>query len=165
MAEDRLKERMDNAQEAEADPGRHHMEEAILATLATDPFDQDAIAHAARSVAWSRPDYKAIATALLESITEGITVDLVIIKDKLRTAGAKVEDAVLTGILNGEKAADVSIALAYIGKVNALDKYRDAHAAGMDYLKAVAKAKEAGGDIDAAFADLTGKVFDLATGK
>ena len=39
---DRLKERMDNAQEAEADPDRHHMEEAILATLAKagpgDPF-------------------------------------------------------------------------------------------------------------------------------
>ena len=49
---DRLKERMDNAQEAEADPDRHRMEEAILATLATAAFDQDEVAHAARTVAW-----------------------------------------------------------------------------------------------------------------
>ena len=154
---DRLKERMDNAQEAEADPDRHHMEEAILATLATAAFDQDEVAHAARSVAWSRSDFGAIAAALIESITEGKVPDLVVIADKLRSARARIKDAILTDIMEGKKAKGVSVILDYIGIIHAQDKRRAAEAFGLEYLKAI---KE--GDIDAAFADLAGKVFDLA---
>jgi len=155
---DRLKERMDNAQEAEADPDRHRMEEAILATLATAAWDQDEIAHAARTVAWSRSDFGAIAAALIESVTEGKVPDLVVIADKLRTAGARIKEAILTGIMEGEKAKDVSVALDYIRIIHLQDKRHAAEAFGRDYLKAV---KE--GDTDAAFADLAGKVFSLAT--
>ena len=37
MTEDRLKDKIDAAQEAEADPDRHYMELAILATTAIAP--------------------------------------------------------------------------------------------------------------------------------
>ena len=157
---DRLKERMDNAQEAEADPDRHRMEEAILATLATAAFDQDEVAHAARSVAWSRSDFGAIAAALIESVTEGKVPDLVVIADKLRSARARIKEAILADIMEGKKAKDVSVALDYIRIMHVQDKRHAAEAFGRDYLKAI---KE--GDTDAAFADLAGKVFDLATEK
>jgi len=155
---DRLKDKMDNAQEAEADPDRHHMEEAILATLATAAWDQGDIALAARSVTWSRADFGAIAAALIESVTEGKVPDKVVIADKLRSA--RIQDVVLTDIMDGKKAKDVSVILDYIGIMHAQDKRRAADAFGRDYLKAV---KE--GDMDAAFADLAGKVFDLAKEK
>ena len=153
---DRLKDKMDNAQEAEADPDRHAMEEAVLATLATAAFDQDEVAQAARTVSWSRSDFRAIAAALIEVITEGKVPDKVVIADKLK--GARIQDAVLQDIMDGKKAKDVSVILDYIGIMHAQDKRRAAEAFGLDYLKAV---KE--GDMDAAFADLAGKVFDLAT--
>jgi replicative DNA helicase len=153
---DGLKDKMDNAQEAEADPDRHHMEEAILATLATAAFDQDEVALSARTVNWSRSDFGAIAAALVESVTEGKVPDKVVITDKLRSA--RIQDAVLTDIMEGKGAKDVSVILDYIGIIHAQDKRRAAEAFGRDYLKAV---KE--GDIDAAFAVLAGKVFDLAT--
>ncbi len=155
---DRLKDKMDNAQEAEADPGRQYMEKAILATLATAAFDQDEVAQAARTVTWSRSDFGAIAAALIESITEGKVPDKVVIADKLKAA--RIQEAVLTDIMDGKDAKDLSVILDYIGIIHAQDKRRAAEAFGLEYLKAV---KE--GDMDAAFADLAGKVFDLATEK
>ena len=157
---ERLDGLTDTATEAEADPGRHEMEEAILATLATAAFDQDEVAQAARTVTWSRSDFGAIAAALIESITEGKVPDLVVIADKLRSARARIKDAILTDIMEGKKAKGVSVILDYIGIIHAQDKRRAAEAFGLEYLKAI---KE--GDIDAAFADLAGKVFDLASEK
>ena len=160
---ERLDGLTDTATEAEADPDRHRMEEAILATLATAAWDQEVIAHAARNVSWSRSDLGAIAAALIESVTEGVVIDKVIISDKLRSA--KIQDAVLADIIEGKLAKDITVALAYIDKLHALDKYRRAHAAGLDYLKEVEKAKQDGGEIEGAFAVLSRKVFDLATEK
>jgi len=157
---DRMKDKMDDAQEAEADPDRHRMEEAILATLATAAWDQDAVARAARTVTWSRSDFGAIAAALIEVVTEGKVPDKVVVADKLRSAHARIQDAVLAGIMEGKEAKDLSVILDYIKIIHAQDKRRAAEAFGLDYLKAV---KE--GDMDAAFADLAGRVFDLATEK
>ena len=156
MTEDRLKDKQDTAQEAEADPDRHLMEEAILATLATAAFDQDEVALAARSVTWSRSDFGAIAAALVETITEGKVPDLVVIADKLRSA--RIQDAVLTDIMDGKHAKDPSVILDYIKIIHVQDRRRAAEAVGREYLKAV---KE--GDLDTAFGDLVGKVIDLAT--
>ena len=156
MTEDRLKDKLDTAQEAEADPDRHLMEEAILATLATAAFDQDEVALAARSVTWSRSDFGAIAAALVETITEGKVPDLVVIADKLRSA--RIQDAVLTDIMDGKHAKDPSVILDYIKIIHVQDRRRAAEAVGREYLKAV---KE--GDLDTAFGDLVGKVIDLAT--
>ena len=160
---ERLDGLTDTATEAEADPDRHRMEEAILATLATAAWDQEVIAHAARNVSWSRSDFGAIAAALIESVTEGIVIDKVIISDKLRSA--KIQDAVLADIIEGKLAKDITVALAYIDKLHAWDKYRRAQAAGLDYLKEVEKAKQDGGEVEGAFAVLSRKVFDLATEK
>ena len=156
MTEDRVKDKLDTAQEAEADPDRHLMEEAILATLATAAFDQDEVALAARSVTWSRSDFGAIAAALVETITEGKVPDLVVIADKLK--GARIQNAVLSDIMVGKHAKDPSVILDYIKILHAQDRRRAAEAVGREYLKAV---KE--GDLDTAFGDLVGKVIDLAT--
>lgn len=149
-----------DAMKADADYDRHHMEETVLATMASDSFKQNALAHAAQDVSWS-PGVKAIAAALIESVMEGIVPDKAVIADKLRSSGAKIRDAILTDIFDGKKARDISVCLAYVEKLNALDKYRDAHIAGLDYLKAVAKTKEAGGKVEIALVDLSQKVFDL----
>ena len=69
MTEDRLKDKIDNAQEAEADPDRHAMEEAVLATLAKGgPDDPFALtfnkAYGEEMLAFSRGDLEAVARAL-----------------------------------------------------------------------------------------------------
>ena len=147
---DRLKERMDNAQEAEADPDRHHMEEAILATLAKagpgDPFaDAYSMAYISETLTFSRSDLDAIGVALHEDIClQGVPADAVLLRDKLRAAGAKVADAVLTDILDGSKAVDAAVALLYIEKLNRLDKYHALDESGQEYLKAIEVVKKKG---------------------
>ena len=147
---DRLKERMDNATEAETDLDRHQMEEAILATLAKagpgDPFaDAYSMAYISETLTFSRSDLKAIGDALHEDIClQGVPADAVLLRDKLRAAGAKVADAVLTVILDGSKAVDAAVALLYIEKLNRLDKYHALDESGREYLKAIETIKKKG---------------------
>lgn len=160
----RLDDLASDAMEADADYDRRHMEETVLATLASDPFDQDAIAYAAQDVLWS-PGFKTIAHALIESVTEGIVPDKTVIADKLRSSGAKVQDAILTDIFDGKKARDITVCLAHVEKLKALDKYHHANALIKTFQTVVDKKKQDGGDVEVAVADLVGKFFDLATEK
>ena len=153
------------AVEAEADPDRHVMEEAILATVARSGLDAADLWTGFNALTWSRTDFKAIAAALWESIAEGVKPDLVIIRGKLKAAGATVEDKVLTPILDGSKVKDVSVAVRYVGIMDKQDRFRRADEAGREYLAAVKKAKDAGGDVDAAVAGLLKDAFSLAHGK
>lgn len=168
------------AAEAEADPGRHHMEEAILATVAAagadDPFRLDFARAVGPRFRFTRKDYRAVADALMPSIVDGVAADKVIILDALKKAGkeADVPEEVLAGILDKSKAVDQrqdrffqSVARAYMKKLADLDRFRDADAAGRAYLAAVDKAREEGkaGDVDAAFGNLAKAVFDLAQEK
>jgi len=155
---DRLQGLVAGATEAEVEPNRHHMEEAILATLATTFFDQDKVAHAAMTVAWSRADLKAIADALIKSVMEGKGPDLVVIQDKLRST--RIQNAVLTDIMAGKKAKSVSVVLDYIRIMHVQDKRRAALDAGREYL-----AKVETGDVDAAVGGLIKTVCDLVTSK
>ena len=147
---DRLKERMDNAQEAEADPDRHHMEEAILATLAKagpgDPFaDAYSMAYISETLTFSRSDLKAVGKILHEDIClQGVPADKVLLRDKLRAAGAKVADAVLTVILDGSKAVEVEVARLYMEKLRRLDEYHALDESGQEYLKAIEVVKKKG---------------------
>jgi len=155
---ERLKEGIDDAQEAEADLDRHYMEEAVLATLATAAWDKDEVAQAARTINWSRSDFGAIASALTDAVTELGVTDPILIEKKLR--GARIQPELLADIMDGKKAKDVSVILKYIEIMHAQDKTRAAEAFGREYLKAIQ-----GGDLDAAFADLTKNVFSLAKEK
>ena len=147
---DRLKERMDNAQEAETDLDRHQMEEAILATLAKagpgHPFaDTYSLVYTSGALTFSRSDLKAVGKILHEDIClQGVPADKVLLRDKLRAAGAKVADAVLTVILDGSKAVDAAVALLYIEKLNRLDKYHALDESGREYLKAIETIKKKG---------------------
>ena len=160
---------IDDATEAEADSNRHRMEEAILATLAKggpdDPFNETFFhAYDQGTLTFSRSDLKTVAEALSSLVClDHITADAVLLRDKLRSA--RVKNEVLTGILDGSKAVDAAVAREYIEKLHALDKYRRAHDAWQEYLKAVEKAKQEGGEVEGAFADLATTFFDLATGK
>ena len=118
------------AVEAEADPDRHVMEEAILATVARSGLDAADLWTGFNALTWSRTDFKAIAAALWESIAEGVKPDLVIIRGKLKAAGATVEDKVLTPILDGSKVKDVSVAVRYVGIMDKQDRFRRADEAG-----------------------------------
>lgn len=147
---DRLKERMDNAQEAEADPDRHRMEEAILATLAKagpgHPFaDTYSLVYTSGALTFSRPDLKAVGKILHEDIClQGVPADKVLLRDKLRAAGAKVADAVLTVILDGSKAVEVEVARLYMEKLRRLDEYHALDESGQEYLKAIEVVKKKG---------------------
>ena len=147
---DRLKERMDNAQEAEADPDRHQMEEAILSTLAKvkpgDPFaDAYSMAYTSGALTFSRSDLKAVGKILHEDIClQGVPADKVLLRDKLRAAGAKVADAVLTVILDGSKAVEVEVARLYMEKLRRLDEYHALDESGQEYLKAIEVVKKKG---------------------
>jgi len=175
MNKDKEKKKLDKlaeeAAEAEADRDRHHMEEAILATLAAagpgDPFSHAFHqAYMDAGLSFSRSDLEAVGRALRSLICASeVAADPVLIRDRLQQDGAKVKDEVLEGILNGKRAVDPSVAREYIGQLIALDRYRRAQAAGQEYLKAVEKAKQDGDAPDAAFAKLALTVFDLARGK
>ena len=152
------------AVEAEADPNRHVMEEAILATVARHGLEAQALWHGFADLAWSRTDFAAIASALWDGIVEGVKADPVVIRGKLKD-GVRVENAVLTGILDGSKVKDVSIAEAYIRIMDKQDRFHRAADAGREYLDTVEKAKAEGGDVDAAVAGLLKDTFSLAHGK
>jgi replicative DNA helicase len=144
---DRLKDKMDDAQEAEADPDRYHMEEAILATLAKggpdDPFaDAFSLGYTSGALTFRRSDLSAIGSALHGLVClQGVPADAVLLRDKL---GSKVKDAVLTDILSGSKAVDAAVALRYIEKLNRLDKYRALDESVREYLKAIENVKKKG---------------------
>lgn len=168
MTEDRTegKQRMDGmidtATEAEADPDRHRMEEAILATVARYRLDAEGLLQACAGLSWSRQDFGAIAAALGKSIVDGVPADEVIIRDKLTAAGAEVKAEVLAGILDGSKVKAVAVAEAYVRTLEGQDRFRRADEMVLDLKAAVEKAKAEGGDVDAAVGGLLKTVFDLA---
>jgi len=157
------------ATEAEADPGRHGMEEAILATLAkagtADPFrftfDNP---YSVGTLTFSRSDLVHIAEALWALVKRGVAVDAVLVRDKLKGAGVSVPEAVLADILSGSKAVDATVAGEYIAKLVTFDRIRGAKQVGLEYLKRVEGLEDAA-DVDAAFAVLTKEFFDLARDK
>jgi len=153
------------AHEAEADPDRHVMEEAILATVARHGLDTQTLWHGFYDLTFSRKDFAAIAEALKDVIVEGVKADPVIIRGKLTAAGAKVEDAVLASILDLSKVKDVSVAEAYIGIMEKQDRFHRADEMILDLTAAVKKAKDARGDVDAAIAGLLKDAFSLAQRK
>lgn len=144
--------------EAEADPDRHRKEEAVLATVAIGLADQ-ALWHGFAALTWSRSDFAAIAKGVWMCILDAVAVHPDTVKARLPKASA-VSDAVLTGILNGSKAVDVTVAREYIGTLTTLDKRRRALDAGWEYL-----AKVEAGDVDAAVGGLVKTVCDLAASK
>lgn len=148
------------ATEAAADPDRHHMEEAVLATAAREGLKAPKLRHGIAALAL-RSDYKAIAEAIFGGLSEGLAADEIIIRHKLKAAGATVQDAVLTPILDGSKVKDLSVAEEYIRKMEGQDTIRRAVAAGREYLGLVEKAKAEGGDSRAAYNKLVGAVLDI----
>jgi len=167
----KLDEKIETAHEAEVDPDRHQMEEAILATVAAvgpdDPFAGEySRAYFDEGLTFDRADLEAVGRALRSLVcTEGKPADLILLKDKLSSAGVKVEGAVLEGILDRSKAKDPEVARAYIKKIHALNKYRAADAVGREYQKAIEKGKKEGEDPEAAFSILTDKLLKLGKEK
>lgn len=164
---DLLEEKIQSAAEAEVDLDRHHMEEAVLATLAAlgpnDPFNLTFFSAFNNNVLqFCRADLAAIANALHEAIClQGIPADPVLLREKLGDTGR----AILGSILAGEKAVEAAVAERYIARMHRQDKIRAAESIGRQYLKRVADIQEASGEVEQAFADLTRDVFDLARSK
>jgi len=147
------------AVEAEADLDRHRKEEAILATVAKVGLHDQALWQGFAALAWSRSDFAAIKEGVWKCIMDAVAVHPDTVRARLPD-GPAVPDAVLTGILDGSKAVDVTVAREYIGTLAAQDKKRRALLAGHDFLRAV----EAG-DVDAAAGGLLKTVCDLAASK
>ncbi len=160
-----LEDLVADAVEAEADPDRHVMEEGVLATVARHGLDAGDLWQGFNGMAWSRSDFKAIAAALGDCITEGTAADPVLVRAKLAEDGARINADILTGILDGSKVQDVAVAVRYIGIMDRQDRFRRAEDAGQEFLTEVGKAKTAGRDVDAAFAGLLKNTFALAQGK
>jgi replicative DNA helicase len=169
MAEKKdLDDLIEGAQEAEPDPDRHRMEEAVLATLAKggpdDPFSQTFLkAYDSGTLTFSRSDLIEVAQALRTIICmEGRIVDKVLVKDKLRSTPA-IE--VLPRILGGAKAVDADTARAYIDKLHALDMVRGAERLGYLYRRGIEGIKNKGGDIRVVVTELAQAFFDLTVKK
>lgn len=169
MAEKKdLDDLIEGAQEAEPDPDRHHMEEAVLATLAKggpdDPFSQTFLkAYDSGTLTFSRSDLIEVAQALRTVICmEGRIADKVLVKDRLRSIPA-IE--VLPRILGGAKAVDADTARAYIDKLHALDMVRGAERLGYLYRRGIEGIKNKGGDIRVVVTELAQAFFDLAAKK
>ena len=163
---DILADQLDAAQEQEAgtERNRHLMEEAILATLARDlpagPFvGIFADAFNAGNLTFSRGDLNAVAGALWELAAGGVAADKVLIRDHLPKSVA-VSDDVLTGILDGSKKRDASVAGEYIKQLVAWDKVRRAQEAGREYLALVEQGK-----VEAATDGLVRDVLNLFSKK
>ena len=147
------------AVEAEADPDRHRKEEAVLATVAKVGLADQSLWQGFAGLTWSRSDFAAIKEGVWKCIMDAVAVHPDTVRDRL-PEGSAVPDAVLSGILDGSKAVDVTVAREYIGTLAAFDKRRRALLAGHDFLHAV----EAG-DVDAAAGGLLKTVCDLVTSK
>lgn len=160
-----LHELIAGATEAEADPDRHGMEEAVLATVAAAGLGGQPLWNSLTSLDWSRSDFAAVAVALWEGLRVGLRADLVVIKDILSKANARVEDAVLTGILDGSKVKDMAVAVRYIDMMDRQDIFRRAEEAVRGYGALVAKAKEEGGETDTAVAGFLKNVIELTQRK
>jgi replicative DNA helicase len=169
MTKDNAKERLDKkvteATEAEVDPDRHRMEEAILATLAKggpdDPFAESfTLAYTAGTLIISRADLKVIGKAIYDAVClQGAAADAILLRDKVRTAGGNIN--ALAGILDGSKAVDADIALQYIEKLIRLDKYRALDDMGREYLKAVETIKKKGLEPDTAIPQIINYLSSL----
>jgi len=157
---DRLQGLAAGATEAEADPDRHRKEEAVLATVAKVGLADQALWHGFAALTWSRSDFAAIAEGVWTCILDAVAVHPDTVKARLPKGGPAVPDAVLSGILDGSKAVDVTVAREYIGTLTTLDKRRRALDAGREYL-----AKVEAGDVDAAVGGLVKTVCDLAASK
>jgi len=128
---DHLRGLVAGATEAEADPGRHHMEEAVLATVAKVKLADPALWQGFAALTWSRSDFAAIAAGIWTCILDAVAVHPDTVRARLPKEGLAVPDAVLSGILDGSKAVDVTVAREYIGTLTAQDKCRRAEAAGL----------------------------------
>lgn len=162
-----LEAAIDGATEAEADQGRHRMEEAILSTLSkagpADPFrftfDK---AYCAGILTFTRSDLRNIAEAVWALVCKkGIVADATLVLDAMREAGVSAPDAVLSDILSGSKAVDTTVAGEYIKKLAAFDLRRRVQEAVREFSKRVEGLKDAE-DLDTAVACLTKDFFDLA---
>jgi len=129
---DVLSDKLDAAQEQEAgsERDRHQKEEAILATLAAvkpdDPFLYSFMeVWTPGDLTFSRTDFQAVAVALWDLAANGIAADADLIRDRLPKSVA-VSDDVLTGILDGSKKRDATVAGEYIKQLVVWDKRRRA---------------------------------------
>jgi replicative DNA helicase len=160
-----LDDPMDGVTEAKADPDRHHMEEAVLATLAKggpdDPFQEVFLdAYINGTLTFSRSDLDEVAKVLMALIcVEGRIADEVIVRGKLQSIPA-VE--VLPRILGGSRAVDTDTARAYIGKLHELDMLRGVERLGDIFRKSIDHIKTKGGDIRNKGGDIMAAMTDLA---
>jgi len=130
----RLQGLIAGATEAEADPDRHRKEEAVLATVAKVGLVDQVLWYGLDTLAWSRADYAAIAKGIWACILDGVAVHPDTVKARLPK---DVPAPVLTGILDGSKAVDVTVAKEYIRTLTALNKRSRALDAGRKFLTKV----------------------------
>lgn len=159
------------ALEAEADQDRHALEEDILRTAASggpdNPFRlifADAYAYAGK-LNFTRTDHRAIADALVSCIMDRVAADFLLLKDKLKAAGAEVDDEVLRGILDGSKAKDRTVAEKYLEKIERQDIFRRAKSLVPELEAELKKAEESGASPDTALAGVMKKLWQAAQTK
>jgi len=146
---DKLEDLAALAVEAEADEGRHRLEEAILATAAQLGPGSDLMG-ALHGSGWSRADLQAIAGAMVCCFGDGVDLHPDTITARLGDQAPDVDPAVLSRLLDPSQAVPVTVALEYVSRLAKLDRRRQAESAGLQYLAAL----RAGDDPDAAFSVL-----------
>jgi replicative DNA helicase len=148
---------VETATEAEAEPDRHRLEAAVLATGAKVGGTDEALWHGFGGLNWRRSDYDTVAPAVMKCILDKVAVHPDTVKARLT---ADVPDATLKDVLDPSKAVDVTVAREYIKTLSAQDTRRRALEAGREYLKKVES-----GNVDAAAGGLLKTVCDMVTSR
>ena len=162
MNKERLEEMLADAVEEETAPGRHRKEEAVLATVAAVGLDDSDLWSGFDALAWSRSDFAAIAEGVRACTEEGIALHPDTVRERLPKGAPEVEVGVLSRILDGSKAVDVTVARDYIRTLAVQDKRRRLADLGRELQE---RAFNEDLDVDAATGDLLKTVCDLVTSK
>jgi len=149
-AGDRLEDLVSRSTEAEPDPDRHRLEEAVLATVARVGLADPDLWGGFQAVTWSRFDFGAIAGGIWSCLSERVAIHPDTVRARFGEQGPEVDPAILSGILDGSKAVDPTVARDYIKTLHAQDRRRASLSAAETF-----KAKiQAGEDPEVALAGL-----------
>jgi len=162
MNKERMEDLVAVAHEAEADPDRHRKEEAVLATVAKVGLDDSDLWSGFDTLAWSRPDFAAIAEGVRACVEERVALHPDTVRARFPKDAANVQDDVLSRIVDGANAVDVTVALDYIRTLAGQDKRRRLADLGRELQN---KAEDEDVDVDAETGNVLKTVCDLVTSK
>lgn len=138
------------AVEAETEAGRHRKETAILATVARVGLADSTLWNGFKALRWSRADFEAIAGGIWTCLLDRVALHPDTVRARMGDQAPEIPDAILSELLSGSQAVDVTVAREYVETLADQDRRRELVSASHKYRKRL----EDGEDPDAALSEL-----------